>query len=120
MPRAPTNSDAFNAIAEPRRREILDCLYGRERDVTEMVEELGWPQAQVSKHLGVLRSVDLVTVRAEGRRRVYAVNAHGLKPVHDWASKYERFWSHQLDRIKRRAEVAASQGKASRDQEKKS
>ncbi len=105
--RAPTTSDAFNAIAEPRRRALLDQLRDGESDVTKLVDSLGWPQAVVSKHLGVLRSVELVTVRAVGRRRLYRVNAEQLKAVHDWVKGYERIWVHQLDRIKTRAESAA-------------
>jgi len=104
MARAATTTDVFNAIAEPRRRALLDCLLPGERDVTEIVEELGWPQAVVSKHLSVLRSVDLVSVRAHGRRRAYRVNGERLKSIHDWTSMYERFWTHQLGRIKVRAE----------------
>ncbi len=104
MARAATTTDVFNAIAEPRRRALLDYLLPRERDVMEIVADLGWPQAVVSKHLGVLRSVDLVLVRAHGRRRAYRVNGEGLKTIHDWTAMYERFWTHQLDRIKMRAE----------------
>jgi DNA-binding transcriptional ArsR family regulator len=108
MARAATTADVFNAIAEPRRRELLDYLLTGERDVTAIVDRLGWPQALVSKHLTVLRSVRLVTVRAEGRRRIYRVNGERLKPIHDWTATYERFWTLQLDRIKQRAEATAS------------
>lgn len=108
MARAATTADVFNAVAEPRRRELLDYLLTGERDVTAIVDRLGWPQALVSKHLTVLRSVRLVTVRAEGRRRIYRVNGERLKPIHDWTATYERFWTHQLDRIKQRAEASAS------------
>lgn len=111
MPRSATTTDVFNAIGEPRRRMILDCLLPGERDVNSLVESLGWPQAVVSKHLGVLRSVDLVTVRTQGRQRFYAVNGSQLKPVFDWTSMYEKFWTHHLDRIKQRAEAAAQQTK---------
>jgi len=104
MPRAATTTDVFNAIAEPRRRALLDCLLPGERDVTEIVDLLGWPQAVVSKHLKVLRSVDLVSVRPHGRKRAYRVNGERLKTIHDWTAMYERFWTHQLDRIKQRAE----------------
>lgn len=109
MARTPTTSDAFTAIAEPRRREILAALAGREgsggeRDVTWLVEILGWPQPQVSKHLAVLREAGLVSVVRKGRRRMYSVNGRELRPVYDWVKSYERFWEHQLDRIKRRAE----------------
>lgn len=108
MPRAATTLDVFNAIAEPRRRQILDCLAPGEQDVTAIITTLGWPQAQVSKHLGVLRSVHLVNVRAEGRRRLYSVNGQSLKPIHTWAATFERYWTQHLDRIKRRAEEAAN------------
>ena len=106
MARAPTTADAFNAIAEPRRREILGALAntGDERDVTWLVEKLGWPQPQVSKHLGVLRQVGLVSVARKGKRRMYSLNGQGLRPVYDWVKTYERFWEHQLVRIKDRAE----------------
>lgn len=109
MARAPTTADAFAAIAEPRRREILGTLAGGdggggERDVTWLVEQLGWPQPQVSKHLGVLREVGLVSVVRKGRRRVYSVNGEHLRTVYDWVKTYERFWEHQLHRIKDRAE----------------
>lgn len=108
MARAATTSDVFNAIAEPRRRQLLDCLLPGELSVSAIVEHLGWPQAIVSKHIAVLRNVDLVSVRADGRRRVYRVNGERLKAVHEWTSMYERFWTHQLDRIKRRAEASAA------------
>ena len=111
MPRAATTADVYNAVAEPRRRMLLDCLRPGDRDVTSLVDTLGWPQAVVSKHLGVLRSVDLVTVRAEGRRRVYHLNADRLKPIHEWTSLYEKFWATHLDRIKRRAESSAAKEK---------
>jgi DNA-binding transcriptional ArsR family regulator len=111
MARAATTTDVFNAIAEPRRRALLDCLLPGERDVNQIVAELGWPQAVVSKHLSVLRSVDLVFVRPHGRRRAYSVNGEALKTIHDWTTMYERFWSHQLDRIKLRAEHLAREAK---------
>jgi DNA-binding transcriptional ArsR family regulator len=109
MARTPTTADAFTAIAEPRRREILTALAasggaGGERDVTWLVEVLGWPQPQVSKHLAVLREAGLVSVVRKGRRRMYSVNGRELRPVYEWVKSYERFWEHQLDRIKRRAE----------------
>lgn len=106
MARSPTTSDAFAAIAEPRRREILGALAGSdgERDVTWLVEELGWPQPQVSKHLSVLREVGLVRVVRKGRRRMYSMNGEELRPVYDWVKTYERFWNHQLQRLKERAE----------------
>jgi len=105
MPRAATTADVFNAVAEPRRRAILDELARHgPRDVGRLVYSLGLPQPSVSKHLGVLKRVGLVSSRAQGRRRLYQLNARQLKPMHDWISRYERFWSHQLDRIKQRAE----------------
>ena len=106
MPRRTTTADAFTAIAEPRRREILGALAAseRERDVSWLVARLGWPQPQVSKHLGVLRKVGLVRVERKGKRRLYRVSGQALRPVYDWVKTYERFWSHQLERIKARAE----------------
>src|SRR5881275_1876081 len=108
MPRAATTSDVFNAIAEPRRREIIDLLAGSsELPVGDLVRRLRIPQPAVSKYLGVLRSVRLVSVNRRGRSRVYRLDAQQLKPVHDWVKHYERFWGNQLDRIKRRAEEKA-------------
>jgi DNA-binding transcriptional ArsR family regulator len=103
MPRSPTTSDAFNAVAEPRRRQILDLLARGERPVNDVVASLGLAQPQVSKHLRVLRHVGLVSVRTAGKRRVYALEAERLKPIHDWVRTFERFWDHHLDRIKERA-----------------
>jgi DNA-binding transcriptional ArsR family regulator len=97
--RAATTADAFNAVAEPRRREILDVLAGGERPVNDLVLELGLAQPQVSKHLRVLREVGAVQVRDEGRQRLYRLNGHALKPIHDWVSGYERFWSERFDRL---------------------
>jgi DNA-binding transcriptional ArsR family regulator len=97
--RAPTTSDAFNAVAEPRRREILDLLAGGERAVNGLVERLRLPQPLVSKHLRVLREVGLVSVRDEGRQRLYRLNAQPLKPVHDWVKRYESSWSVRFDRL---------------------
>ena len=110
MARAATTSDVFNAIAEPRRREIVDLLaVGAERDVTELVVKLGLPQPTVSKHLGVLRKVGLVAVHKAGQRRLYRLNPQELKPVHDWTQKFERFWTDHLDSIKQVAEQNAKQ-----------
>jgi DNA-binding transcriptional ArsR family regulator len=92
MARAATTTDAFNAVAEPRRREILDVLAAGERSVTELVAELGIAQPQVSKHLKVLHEVGLVAVREDGRRRLYRLNGSGLKPIHDWVARFERHW----------------------------
>ncbi len=106
MARSPTTADAFTAIAEPRRREILGALAKCDgaRDVTWLVGQLGWPQPQVSKHLSVLRKVGLVGVVRKGKRRMYSLNGQELRPVYDWIKEYERFWEHQLQRIKVRAE----------------
>jgi DNA-binding transcriptional ArsR family regulator len=110
MARAATTSDVFNAIAEPRRRDIVDLLaLGPDRDVTELVLKLGLPQPAVSKHLGVLRKVGLVSVEKAGQRRVYRLNGQKLKPVHDWAANFERFWSGHLDSIKEAAERKAKE-----------
>ena len=99
MARAATTADAFNAVAEPRRREILDLLAGGERPVNELVDELGLAQPQVSKHLRVLREVGAVEVRSEGRRRLYRLNGRALKPIHDWVSDYERTWSERFAQL---------------------
>jgi DNA-binding transcriptional ArsR family regulator len=99
MARAATTADAFNAVAEPRRRQILDALAGGERPVSDLVALLGLAQPLVSKHLRVLREVGLVEVRDEGRRRIYRLNGHPLKPIHDWVKDYERSWSQRFDRL---------------------
>src|SRR5947208_3066042 len=100
MPRAATTSDVFNAIAEPRRREIVDLLArGAERDVTELVLKLRLAQPAVSKHLGVLRKVGLVAVHKAGQHRLYRLNPQELKPVHDWIQNFERFWAAHLTGI---------------------
>jgi DNA-binding transcriptional ArsR family regulator len=105
MPRAATTTDVFNAIAEPRRREIIAVLIdGKEHAVGEVVSTLRLPQPAVSKHLGVLRKVGIVSVSKRGQLRMYRLNARELKPVHDWVKTYERFWTHQLDKVKERAE----------------
>ena len=97
MARAATTTDAFNAVAEPRRRQILDLLARGELPVNDLVELLGLAQPQVSKHLRVLREVDLVHVRDEGRQRMYRLNAEPLKDIHDWLAKYERAWNNRFD-----------------------
>ena len=107
MARAATTSDPFNAVAEPRRRQILTFLAADERQVGEIVVAVGIDQPSVSKHLGVLRRVGLVRVRRNGRHRLYRANAEALKPMHDWTETFERFWKHQLQRIKERAEERA-------------
>jgi DNA-binding transcriptional ArsR family regulator len=99
MARAATTTDAFNAIAEPRRREILDVLANGERSVNELVEILGLAQPQVSKHLRVLREVGAVEVRDDGRQRFYRVNGVALKPIHDWVKSYERTWIDRFELI---------------------
>jgi DNA-binding transcriptional ArsR family regulator len=104
MARAATTSDAFNAVAEPRRRDILNYLALQERPVGEIVDSLGLEQPSVSKHLRVLRDVGLVHVRRDGRRMLYRTNAEAIRPLHDWTSTFERFWRHQLSRVKERAE----------------
>lgn len=117
MPRAAATSDAFAALAEPRRRELLRLVAGigtaaaadgedavAARNVSWLVDQTGWPQAQVSKHLGVLRKVGLLSVARKGRHRVYSLNGQQLRSVYDWIKTYERFWEHNLLRIKERAE----------------
>jgi DNA-binding transcriptional ArsR family regulator len=99
MARAATTADAFNAVAEPRRRQILDVLAGGERPVNDLVRVLGLPQPQVSKHLRVLREVDAVEVRGEGRQRLYRLNGQALKPIHDWVKNYERSWSERFGEL---------------------
>ncbi|HEY2279087.1 MAG TPA: metalloregulator ArsR/SmtB family transcription factor [Streptosporangiaceae bacterium] len=99
MARAATTSDAFNAIAEPRRREILVLLQGGERPVTDLARELAMTQPQASKHLRVLREVGLVQVRGAGQQRLYGLDARGLRPVHEWLGGFERFWSGSFDRL---------------------
>ena len=99
MARAATTADAFNAVAEPRRREILDLLAEGERPVNDLVELLGLTQPQVSKHLRVLREVGAVAVRDQGRQRLYRLNGRALKPIHDWVKAYERTWSERFDEL---------------------
>jgi len=99
MARAATTADAFNAIAEARRRQILDVLADGERGVTDLAESLDLAQPLVSKHLRVLREVGLVQAREQGRERVYRLNAEALKPISDWLTNYERLWTRRLDRL---------------------
>jgi DNA-binding transcriptional ArsR family regulator len=110
MARASTTSDAFNAVAEPRRREILSFLAGAERPVAEIVAALGLEQPSVSKHLRVLREVGLVRMRCQGRQKLYRTNADAIRPLHEWAGTFERYWQHQLNRVKERAEAMVRQG----------
>jgi len=97
--RAATTADVFNAVAEARRRQILDVLASGEKQVTAVVEALPISQPQVSKHLRVLSEVGLVEARSDGRQRLYRVNGRRLKPIHDWVSNYERHWNERLDRL---------------------
>jgi DNA-binding transcriptional ArsR family regulator len=99
MARAATTTDAFNAVAEPRRRQILDFLAAGERPVNELVRKLGLAQPQVSKHLRVLREVGVVEVRSEGRQRLYRLNGRALRPIHDWVKQYEGSWSERFERM---------------------
>lgn len=104
MPRASTTSDTFNAIAEPRRRHILELIAGDERSVGEIADALDMGQPSVSKHLQVLRDVGLVHMRRDGRQALYRINAETLRTVHDWCGMFERHWRGQLRRIKAHAE----------------
>jgi DNA-binding transcriptional ArsR family regulator len=111
MARAATTSDAFNAVAEPRRRDILNYLMMQERSVNEIVDAMEMEQPSVSKHLKVLKDVGLVEARREGRQMLYKVNAMAIRPLHEWTSTFERLWKHQLLRIKERAEANNAQKK---------
>ena len=106
MPRASTTSDAFNAVAEPRRRDILSFLVSQERAVNDIVATLNLPQPSVSKHLRVLLEVGLVDVRREGRQMFYRTNPDAIRPLHEWTGTFERYWRHQLARVKERAEAS--------------
>ena len=99
MARTPTTSDPFNAVAEPKRRQVLEILGTQELSVNEIVERLGWNQPMVSKHLGVLKEVGLLSERRVGRQRLYRVNAERLKPIYDWVAPFERYWSERYDRL---------------------
>src|SRR3974390_1096950 len=105
MARATTTSDAFNAVAEPRRRDILAFLAQQERPVSDIVAALRMEQPSVSKHLRVLREVGLVHMRRDGRRKLYLTNAAAIRPLHEWTGEFERFWRHQLTQVKERAEA---------------
>jgi DNA-binding transcriptional ArsR family regulator len=115
MARAATTSDAFNAIAEPRRRQILLFLADREYSVNEIVNGLRVDQPSVSKHLRILRDTGLVRMRCNGRQKLYRTNADGIRPLHEWASEFERYWTHQLNRVKERAEKKAASRAAAKD-----
>ncbi|MCC6603442.1 MAG: winged helix-turn-helix transcriptional regulator [Anaerolineae bacterium] len=99
MARTSTTHDPFNAIAEPKRRELLDLLGTQELSVNEIVARLGWTQPMVSKHLGVLKQVGLVSERRDGRQRFYRTNAEQLKPIYDWVAPFERYWSERFNRL---------------------
>jgi DNA-binding transcriptional ArsR family regulator len=99
MARKPTTSDPFNAVAEPKRRKVLEALGANELSVNEIVALLGWPQPMVSKHLAVLKKVGLVSEKRVGRQRLYRVNGERLKPIHEWVSPFERYWSESFDRL---------------------
>ncbi len=99
MARLPTTSDVFNAIAEPQRRAILELLAEGEQSVNEIAEALRFKQPQVSKHLRVLREVDLVSVREVGQQRLYSLKGEGLKPIHDWVKPFEHLWNERFDRL---------------------
>lgn len=99
MARTPTTYDPFNAIAEPKRRQVLEALGTAELSVNELVDKLGWNQPMVSKHLGVLKQVGLVKERRVGRQRLYRVNPERLRPIYDWVSPFEKFWSDRFDRL---------------------
>jgi len=99
MPRRPTTHDPFNAIAEPRRRRLLEVLGEKEMPVNEIVEKVGWSQPTVSKHLGVLKQVGLVKERREGRQRLYRVNAERLRPIYDWVAPFQKHWDEKFDRL---------------------
>lgn len=118
MPRATTTSDAFNAVAEPRRRAILNYLI-QERAVGDIVSSLQLGQPSVSKHLRVLRDVGLVRVRRDGQRMLYSTNAEAIRPLHEWTSTFERFWKHQLLRVKELAELKGGLSDKSEDSTKK-
>jgi DNA-binding transcriptional ArsR family regulator len=109
MPRAATTSDAFNAVAEPRRRQILIHLTQEERTVGDIVIALGMEQPSVSKHLRVLRDVGLVRVRRNGRHMLYRTNADAIRPLYEWTKTFERFWTNQLLRVKERAEAKSKE-----------
>jgi DNA-binding transcriptional ArsR family regulator len=119
MARAATTSDSFNAVAEPRRRQILSYLAQNERQVGEIVTAIGLDQPSVSKHLGVLRSVGLVHVRRNGRHRMYRTNAQAIRPLYEWTETFERYWRHQLNRVKERAEAQDGIGPESNQDSKR-
>lgn len=117
MARSSTTSDVFNAVAEPKRRQILNFLAQGEKPVNDVVESLRLSQPQVSKHLRVLKEVGLVSVRGSGRQRLYKLNADRLKPIHDWVKDFERFWTESLDRLAEYLDELQAQEKANEPQE---
>lgn len=120
MARVATTSDVFNAIAEPQRRMIIDLLNdGKAWSVNDVVARMKIAQPSVSKHLGVLRTVGVVTVAKQGQQRIYRLEASRLKPIHDWVKSYERYWTHQIDRIRERAEQKAMDRVAKENQPKR-
>jgi DNA-binding transcriptional ArsR family regulator len=116
MARAATTTDAFNAVAEPRRRQILDVLADGELPVNDVVRLVGLSQPQVSKHLRVLREVDAVDVREDGRQRFYRLNGEALKPIHDWIKSYEQTWTERFDRLDTVLEDLQKEGGNDRDE----
>ena len=118
MARAATTTDAFNAVAEPRRREILDLLSARERPVNELVERLGLAQPHVSRHLRVLREVGLVDVRGEGRLRIYRLNGERLKPIHDWIKSYAQSWEERFGALDELLDEMKSEDRGPKTKEK--
>ncbi|MEA4908108.1 MAG: winged helix-turn-helix transcriptional regulator [Chloroflexi bacterium] len=99
MARTPTTYDPFNAVAEPKRRQVLEALGGSERSVSQLVSLLGWPQPVVSKHLAVLKQVGLVHERRDGRRRLYCLDPGQLKPIYDWVASFEQLWEERFNRL---------------------
>jgi DNA-binding transcriptional ArsR family regulator len=120
VPRAATTSDAFNAVAESRRRDILSFLAAREHPVGDIVANLSMQQPSVSKHLRVLLDVGLVKARRDGRHILYRTNAEAIRPLHEWTSTFERYWGHQLQRIKERAERESAHSKTQLPDKEKS
>jgi len=120
MARAATTTDVFNAVAEPRRREIINLLDdGEEWAVGSVVARMNLAQPAVSKHLGVLRKVGVVTVVKRGQQRMYKLDPMQLKAIHDWVKIFDRYWTHQIDRIKERAEQKAMERIARENEPKK-
>ncbi len=120
MARARTTQDAFNAVAEPKRRQLLEALGANELSVNEIVELLRWPQPMISKHLAVLKKVGLLSERRAGRQRLYRVNAGQLKPIHDWVTPFERLWNERFNRLdKVLAELQAKEKHVRKDEKRK-